>query len=143
MRNLTVTGGPIARTTTPWNRQRRALLALALAVTLGGQRVAATDRPGENAVTRWNVVATDAFTPSQGTNPMAQSRTLAILHAAIHDALNAIDCRFEPYTPGLAEAPGASVEAAVAAAARDVLVALLPDQAALVEAAYSRAVAAV
>ena len=32
-------------------------------------------------------VTTDAFTPSQGTNPMAQSRTLAIFHAAIHDAL--------------------------------------------------------
>ena len=74
---------------------------------------------------------------------MAQSRTLAILHAAIHDALNAIDRRFEAYTPGLPAAPGASVEAAVAAAARDVLVALLPDQAALVEAAYGRALAAV
>ena len=55
---------------------------------------------------------------------MAQSRTLAILHAAIHDALNAIDRRFESYTPGLAEAPGASADAAVAAAARDVLVGL-------------------
>ena len=96
-----------------------------------------------NAVTHWNAVATDAFTPSQGTNPMAQSRTLAILHAAMHDALNAIDRRFEAYTPGLDEAPGASVDAAVAAAARDVLVALLPDQAALVEAAYDRALAAV
>jgi hypothetical protein len=74
---------------------------------------------------------------------MAQSRTLAILHAATHDALNAIDVRFEPYTPGLDKAPGASVEAAVAAAARDVLVALLPDQAALVEAAYGRALAGV
>ena len=103
----------------------------------------AADRPRGNAVTHWNAVATDAFTPSQGTNPMAQSRTLAILHAAMHDALNAIDRRFEAYTPGLAEAPGASVDAAVAAAARDVLVALLPDQAALVEAAYSTALAAV
>jgi hypothetical protein len=74
---------------------------------------------------------------------MAQSRTLAILHAAMHDALNAIDRRFEAYTPGLDEVPEASVDAAVATAARDVLVTLLPDQAALVEAAYSRALAAV
>ena len=66
---------------------------------------------------------------------MAQSRTLAILHAAIHDALNAIDRRFESYTPGLTAAPRASVDAAVAAAAREVLVALLPSQAALVESA--------
>jgi hypothetical protein len=74
---------------------------------------------------------------------MAQSRTLAILHAAIHDALNAIDRRFEAHTPGVPEAPGASVEAAVAAAARDVLVALVPDQAALVEAAFASALAGV
>jgi hypothetical protein len=74
---------------------------------------------------------------------MAQSRTLAILHAAMHDALNAIERRFESYTPGIAAAPGGSVDAAVAAAARDVLVGLLPDQTALVEAAYERALAGV
>lgn len=96
-----------------------------------------------HAVTDWNRVATDAFTPSQGTNPMAQSRTLAILHAAVHDALNAVDRRFQSYTPGLTAAPGASIDAAVAAAARDVLVALLPDQSAQVETAYARALAAV
>ena len=108
-----------------------------------GDIVGAANKLGGNAVTHWNTVATDAFTPSQGTNPMAQSRTLAILHAAMHDALNAIDRRFEAYTPGLADAPGASVDAAVAAAARDVLITLLPDQAALVEAAYRSALAAV
>jgi len=102
-----------------------------------------TGRPGANAVTHWNAVATDAFAPSQGTNPMVQSRTLAILHAAIHDAINAIDRRYEPYTAGLAAAPGASVDAAVAASARDVLVALLPDQTAMVEAAYTRALAGI
>src|SRR5688500_11672964 len=75
-----------------------------------------------NAVTHWNTVAIDAFKPTQGTNPLGQSRSLAILHAAIHDALNAIDRRFEAYTPGLADAHGASVNAAVAAAAHDVLV---------------------
>ena len=131
--------------TTAHRRRRHgcAVLGLALLAALAAARPAAADRPSGNAVTHWNAVATDAFTPSQGTNPMAQSRTLAILHAAIHDALNAIDRRFEAYTPGLDEAPGASVEAAVAAAARDVLVALLPDQAALVKAAYGRALAAV
>jgi len=121
-----------------------------LAVTLASParaRAAEVARSAEgargNAVTHWNRVATDAFIPSQGTNPMAQSRTLAIVHAAIHDAVNAIDRRFESYTSGLAEAPGASLDAAVAAAARDVLVTLLPDQAALVEAEYTRALAVV
>ena len=121
-------------------------LTLILAVPMraqGAENARAGDSPRGNAVTHWNAVATDAFTPSQGTNPMAQSRTFAILQAAIHDALNSIDRRFEAYTPGLAEAPGASTEAAVATAAREVLVALLPDRAAFVEAEYSRALAGV
>jgi hypothetical protein len=92
-----------------------------------------------NVVVHWNSVAEAAFTPSQGTNPMAQSRTLAILHASVHDALNAIDRRYASYTPGLPKAPKASPEAAVAAAAREVLVQLLPDQAAMVETAYGQA----
>ena len=104
----------------------------------GAARLPHTGSRG-NAVTHWNTVATDAFTPSEGTNPMAQSRTLAILHAAIHDAVNAIDPRFESYTAWLAASPGASLEAAVSAAARDVLTTLLPEQAALVESAYERA----
>lgn len=94
----------------------------------------------QNAVVHWNTIADQAFAPSQGRNPMAQSRTLAILHASIHDALNAIDRRYAPYTPGLAAAPTASADAAVATAARDVLVSLLPDQTALVETAYHQAI---
>ena len=95
-----------------------------------------------NAVTYWNAIADAAFTPTEGTNPMADSRTLSILHAAIHDALNAIDQRYRSYTPGLAPAPGASLDAAVAAAAHDVLVTLVPGQAAFVETTYSDALAA-
>lgn len=146
------------KTSTP---QRRAFFKRLMhtAALVGGTTLAATlaaparaddsvsarpvpQRPG-HAVLYWNSVASDAFTPSQGTNPMAQSRSFAILHAAIHDALNSIDARYTAYTPGLAAAPSASPEAAVAAAAREVLVRQLPDQAALVESAYSRALAGV
>jgi hypothetical protein len=95
-----------------------------------------------NVVVQWNSVAEAAFTPSQGTNPMSQSRTLAILHASMHDALNAIDRRYASYTPGLPKSPKASAEAAVAAASREVLVRLLPEQAALVETAYGQALKA-
>ena len=66
-----------------------------------------------------------------------------MMHAAIHDALNAIDPRYAPYTPGLALARRASIEAAVAAAARDTLVALVPDQLVLIENAYGSALAAI
>ena len=64
-----------------------------------------------------------------------------MLHAALHDALNAIRPRYEPYTPGLGAVPQASAEAAMAAASRHVLIALLPSQHALVEAEYERALA--
>lgn len=100
--------------------------------------LAATVHAKENAVTRWNGIACEVFARTQGTNPMAQSRTFAILHASVHDALNAIDPRFASYTPGLRTAPEASADAAVAAASRDVLVALLPDDAARIEAEYAR-----
>lgn len=108
-------------------------LALALAAPLSA---AARDA---NAVVHWNSVAAEAFAPSQGTNPMAQSRSFAILHAAMHDALNAIEARYAPYTPGLPAASGASPDAAVAAAAREVLLQLLPSQSVRVEAAYRQA----
>ena len=116
--------------------------ALTIAVfTLFITTLAHADTRG-NAVTHWSSVACDVFARTQGTNPMAQSRTFAILHASIHDALNAIEPRFAPYTAGLAAAPKASADAAVAAAARDVLAALLPDDAARVDAEYDRFLAA-
>jgi hypothetical protein len=49
----------------------------------------------------------------------------AMAHLAIHDALNAIDRRSRPYAFDATAKRGASPDAAVAAAARDVLVALV------------------
>jgi hypothetical protein len=143
---------PFKKLGIPWLASRPTRLAAIGVVVLGlggstpAQQAesvrAGHDREG-NAVTHWNAVAEAAFSPTQGTNPMAQSRTFAIFHAAIHDALNAIDQRFELYTPGLASSPGASIDTAVAAAAHDVLLVLLPSQASLVESAYTKALAAI
>ena len=55
----------------------------------------------------------------------------------MHDALNAIDPRYESYTVIPAASAGASVDAAVATAARNVLVAAAPAQAAAVNAKYA------
>jgi hypothetical protein len=136
------------RTSTTADRDRRSgqsrrwysggVVLLAAVVGLATPRPQAAG-PTPNPVAHWNSVAEGAFTPTEGIDPIGQSRTLAILHASIHDALNAIDLRFAPYTPGLPATPGASVDAAVAAAARDVLVTMVPDQAAVVDAAYARA----
>jgi len=72
-------------------------------------------------VSSWNSVAVQA-TLAAGENGTVSSRTLAIAQVAVHDALNAIDSRYERYAfTGYAPA-GASFEAAIAAAARDALV---------------------
>ena len=49
----------------------------------------------------------------------------AMVHLAVHDALNAIDRRSRPYVLDTQVDPGASTQAAVAAAARDVMTVLL------------------
>jgi hypothetical protein len=49
----------------------------------------------------------------------------AMMHVAIHDALNAIDLRSAPYAFATAAPAGVSADAAAAAAARDVLVATI------------------
>jgi hypothetical protein len=80
-------------------------------------------RAGE--VVRWNRLATDAAVAEQ-IDPLTESRVFAITHAAMHDALNAIDRRYEPYREGVAAAPGALPEVAVAAAAHAALIELMP-----------------
>jgi hypothetical protein len=65
------------------------------------------------------------------------------MHLAIHDALNAIDRRYTPYLLEESASKDAATAAAVAAAARDTLVALLPTQEQPVSAAYATALAAI
>ena len=70
---------------------RQALLASAFSLLLAS---AVQVRAGE--VARWNVIATDAALAEQ-LDPLTESRIFAIVHASIHDALNAIERRYEPY----------------------------------------------
>src|ERR1700758_648136 len=84
------------------------------------------NRASADEVTRWNQIATDA-SPPPNPEPLTETRIYAILHVAIHDAVNAVESRYEPYLPRTSPVPGASVEAAIAGAAHDTLVALLPD----------------
>ena len=98
----------------------------------------------DNAVVHWNSIAAAAFLPAdptQGIDPLTQSRVFSMVHAAIHDALNAIDPQYMAYTPGLRSAAGASPEAAVAAAAHNVLIVAAPSQKEMIDAAYRSALA--
>jgi hypothetical protein len=99
-----------------------------------------------NAVVVWNANAGKAAVAagiSPGGNPFHESRLYATMHIAIHDALNAIDRRFRPYIQGLTAARGANPKAAVAAAARDVLVTLLAQLPLLPQGGIDLAVAGV
>jgi hypothetical protein len=132
----------IVRGRVPGIALRQIVGALAVATILGLAALPGA-RAQDNPVVLWNAVASQAFAPTQGTNPLGQSRTYSILHAALHDAVNAVHPRYELYTKGLVASAGASIDAAVAAASRDVLQALVPDQQTLIDSAYERALAGI
>ena len=82
-----------------------------------------------DAVTDWNQVAAAALqsagtaTPPGAGQGAASTAHLAMVHAAVYDAVNAIDgCRHEPYVSSPKAKRWYSQDAAVAAAARHVLV---------------------
>jgi hypothetical protein len=80
-----------------------------------------------DAVIDWNANAADATIAAcflGGYGPQ-EARMYAMMHVAVHDALNGIDLRSRPYAVSLSATPGTSPAAAVAAAARDVLVTVL------------------
>jgi hypothetical protein len=81
-----------------------------------------------DAVIVWNENAAKAATAACihiSGNGLAESRMYAMVHAAVHDAVNAIDRRSRPYAFVAQASAGASLDAAVAAAARDVLVSVI------------------
>jgi len=96
------------------------VLILAAVLCTSAAGVAAADR-----VSSWNVTAATALTMA-GQNAVVSSRTLAIVQAAVHDALNGVDRRYEPYASTAAVDPLASPDAAVATAAHDALVSVIP-----------------
>jgi hypothetical protein len=78
-------------------------------------------QPGASEVLQWNEITTKAI-EANGQSNIVASRTLAMVQGALHDALNAINRRYDAYYfEGPADA-AASPDAAVAAAAHTVLV---------------------
>src|SRR6266545_7521857 len=83
-----------------------------------------------DVITDWNTSALDAIR-NESTSPPLAARNLAIIHAAIFDAVNAIERTFDPYLFRPNPAAGASPEAAAVGAAYESLVGLYPSQTAL------------
>jgi hypothetical protein len=94
-----------------------AIGVLALALISSGARA--------DVVTEWNVVALETFkTANVGGNPLF--RALAIMHVAMSDAVNTVQNRYTRYALDIPANAAASAESAATAAARSVLVALVP-----------------
>ncbi|MHB1422072.1 MAG: vanadium-dependent haloperoxidase [Gemmataceae bacterium] len=83
------------------------------------------DAPRSDVVLYWNDAALNAIR-TERTPPPKAARNLAILHAAIYDAVNAIDGRYRPYRVTIRPEGAASAEAAAAIAAHRVLLELYP-----------------
>jgi hypothetical protein len=78
--------------------------AVAAAVLLSSCAVSAQGGPGvdrdrrtaEDPVIHWSAIAATIFPRQPG--PILDGRAMAILHAAIHDAVNGVERRYLPYT---------------------------------------------
>lgn len=94
----------------------------------------------------WNAIALQAvandhsgtFGPPEQGGPTRASRALAIVHAAIYDAVNSIDRSHKPYLTLVPGAADAAVDPAVATAAYRTLVALYPSQRAFFDIALQK-----
>ena len=110
-------------------RGRLLLILFALSIAAGAS-------PGyADEVLDWNQIACRAVTTAPATSPPLAARVLAMVHAAVFDAHNGIERRFEAiHVDDAAPDRGASRRAAVVQAAYAVLVAEYPAQAAALEA---------
>jgi hypothetical protein len=93
-----------------------------------------------DVVLDWNEIAA-ARSIAAKQPPPTSARSMALVHVAMFDAINAIQRRYTPYAFRQSAAPGASPEAAASAAAHAVLIKLFPDQAQPIDAAYNASLA--
>ena len=89
----------------------------------------------EEVILQWNRVLMETIlTPGQHPATIMPVRSYAIMHAAMFDAVNSIEGSHTPYLTDVPGSQNASVEAAAAQAARDVLVGLYPTRVAIYDA---------
>ena len=96
-----------------------------------------------DAVVTWNTYAVNAVRASIPTKVQTDGMVyMSYVQAAVYDAVTKLEGRYAPYHDfAFTVAPGASVQAAVAAAARTILDHYLPDQRPTVDAEYTAYIA--
>src|SRR5881409_3263382 len=80
-----------------------------------------------DVVTDWNLTTLQAAAAGR-LNPQRQHRVAAMVHAAVHDAVNSVAPQYEAYAVQVSPSGEASIEAAAVQAAYGVLIRLLPGQ---------------
>ena len=116
---------------------------LALAIALSCAALWSQTVQQENAVVKWNQTLL-ALVRTPGVQPATihPTRSFAVMHAAIYDAVNSIDGTHQPYKVRVpVTTAGASQEAAADAAAYNVLIALYPASEPGLETIYRQAIA--
>lgn len=126
----------MTRLSSPRTASRRPIATAALVFTC------LASAAGADVVTDWNAIAVDAVA-SHRTNPPVATRNFALVHGAVYDAVNGIVGDHLPYLMSDAGPAGASLEAAAAAAAHHVLVAVYPDAKGSFDAELAASLAAV
>jgi len=95
-----------------------------------------------DTVTEWNEIMLDAIRTA-GTAPPAASRGMAMVQAAVFDAVNGVTHDYHWYRVAGSAAAGTSAEAAAASAAHDVLAHLYPGQSGTFDAALANSLAGI
>ena len=131
--------------------RRRTVIAVAIAALFGGVTAADAAAPTsreaaaawcanrcDELVIDWNATAYQIIKADENyANPMSASRSLAMMHLAMHDAVNAAQPRYAAYAYTERDSAADPAVAAVTAA-HDVLAALYPKQAVLLKAALDK-----
>jgi hypothetical protein len=113
------------------------LIAMIVGFALSASAVVKAD-----GVTDWNKRACDILAPGSFDPPPA-NRALALMHTAIYEAVNAITRKYPARDIKIDAPAGASIQAAISAAARTVLLKVAPAKKDDIEAAYRAALASV
>jgi hypothetical protein len=121
---------------------RHATRTHATRIALSAALLAGSVGANADVITDWNAKAGELVVEAKLGTPPA-NRVLAIVQTAVYEGVNTITGRYPAPRLQPGAAPGASVDAAVAAANRVTLTKLIPSQQTAIEAAYQAALATV
>jgi len=96
-----------------------------------------------DVVTDWNTITLTTLTAAGEGRVTRATRALAMVHAAIYDAVNSVEQRYSPYAVTARAPGGTSPEAAAVLAAYTVLVGLYPSQKPALDGALTNSLSAI